>query len=912
MLGAKVIARNIGTNIAAEAISEADGYFRFPLLKVGTYNVSVTAAGFKEATRQGIQLSVGQKLRPEFNLEIGAITEVVEVKGDAPTAIADTAGSVIGAVLSTAEVENLPIVSRNIYNYFLLSPGVQGLSSATFGTTSFTFGGSEKTAWNTDGLDNTQRGNSRQIRMVISTPEAVEETQVLANGYSAEFGRASGGQVNVILKSGTNAFHGSAMYLYRATDMQARPSLAAINPPNRSWHDDAFTLGGPILKDRLFFFTQFEDNPYTLPAPITITSANAAALQLPSSQTGFSPFYEIYHTYTGKVNYKLNDSNSGYLRYSRFTNSQPYNTSGLTVPSAGTNFHDLMNAGGAQLATVLSPTLLNELRGGVIRREQHRAPSPSCNASSALIAISGVATIGCDPVSVSSSVEQSAQLVDNVTWTHGRSTWKAGVDYQNTHFDVLQSKNRQFTFGGLAAANGRAAVSPLNQYLDVEQGLTDPATGKPYTYTQLSYDGGVSTLSTSFNFVNFFLQDEFRITPRFTINVGVRYELMLMPGLDPNAPYPLSRKVNNDAKDVAPRFSFNWSPFKDGKTVVRGAYGIYYDVPNLALIYNAALVNGDKFLSYSIAGTDPNAPAFPNVPAVSASNYIVPPSINVFASGFRNAYQEQVNFQIQREVVAGWIATAGYNWAALRHGLYSVNVNVGAPASYLADGRPVFGTVRPNPQFNQINVLESGGNTNYNALFLNLQKRLSKGLVLNLSYTYSHTLGDTLGEGAAVEDPTNARRDYGNLDNDLRHYFVGQAIYEFHPAQQSLRWARDIQLSTMMFFNSGYPINVVSGIDLNHDGILNDRPVFVGRNNLYGPPLRQIDARLQKAFAVREGIRLIGLIEAENLLNSTNANCSTSTGCSGAVVNTAGAADFGRITSARTARNVQFGAKLTF
>jgi hypothetical protein len=153
---------------------------------------------------------------------------------------------------------------------------------------------------------------------------------------------------------------------------------------------------------------------------------------------------------------------------------------------------------------------------------------------------------------------------------------------------------------------------------------------------------------------------------------------------------------------------------------------------------------------------------------------------------------------------------------------------------------------------------------------------------------------------------------YGNADDDVRHYVVGQALYEPRFGNSGLHWLNGFELSSTMFYNSGYPINVTSGIDLNKDGNLNDRPLFTGRNSVTGPSILQVDARLQRVFTVFEKYRLIGSLETENLLNSTNPNCSTSGGCTGAVVSTAGAVDFGRFTSARTARNVQFGVKFTF
>src|SRR5262249_708460 len=148
---------------------------------------------------------------------------------------------------------------------------------------------------------------------------------------------------------------------------------------------------------------------------------------------------------------------------------------------------------------------------------------------------------------------------------------------------------------------------------------------------------------------------------------------------------------------------------------------LFYDVPPLSIIYNAAQVNGNRFLSYQVAGGAANAPSFPTIPAAGLSSQIVPPSINAFDLGFHNTYQQQMNVQIQRDLGWNWIMTAGYNLALARHGLYANNINLGTPTAFLADGRPVFGGTKLNPQFNQINLITSGGNTNYNAMFVNLK-----------------------------------------------------------------------------------------------------------------------------------------------------------------------------------------------
>jgi hypothetical protein len=602
------------------------------------------------------------------------------------------------------------------------------------------------------------------------------------------------------------------------------------------------------------------------------------------------------------------------VRYNRFTNHQPGAGSGLNIADRATDFHDHMNSGGVQLATVLTPNLVNELRGGAIQRTQERYPTGPGNANGAYITITNVAGFGYDPLATTLNTELSSEIVDNLTWTHGRSTWKAGVDIQHTNFDIHTPQNRNFTFGGLAASSARPAVSALNQYLYTTQGLIDPTTGKPYTYSLFQEDGGNPLLNINFNFVNFFVQDEFRVTPRLTLNLGVRYEAILYPSLDQNAPFALSRSIPDDLKDWAPRVAFNWAPFADLKTVVRGAFGMFYDVPGLSTFYTAAQTNGDQFLSYQIAGTAAGAPTFPNVPTLSAVNLIVAPSINAFSPNLRNTYQLQSNLQIQREVMRNLSLTVGYNYAAEREGLFAQNINLGTPVSFLADGRAVFGgaSSRVNPEFNQINLIQSGANTNYNGLFVNIQKRLSAGFQFAMTYTWSHALSDNIGEGGVGEDPLNLRRDYGNAGTDVRHNIVLQGLYEPRFKSDSLRWINGFELSTMTYYNSGYPINIISGVDLNNDGVLNDRPLYVAQNSIYGPAMLQVDARLARSFTLRDRYRIQPLIEAENLLNSTNAACSTTTGCTAAVVNTATAADFGRITSARTARNVQFGVKFFF
>ncbi|MBY0504884.1 MAG: TonB-dependent receptor [Bryobacteraceae bacterium] len=904
--GAQVAARNTGTNVELTATTNEQGYYRFPLLKVGDYELRVSATGFSEFRQSGIILTVGKQARLDVTLKVGALTDSVTVNADA--AIVDPGKIAQGIVMDEKEVRSLPITSRNVYNFHLLGPGVKGIPSTGFGTTQFTFGGSNRSTWTVDGLDNTARRNARQIRLVISTPESVQEMQVISGAYSAEFGRAAGGVINVVSRSGTNDLHGSGMGLYRPLEATARAPLAAVRA-DQSWYMVAGNLSGALKRDRLWYFINDEFNPLKQPQPVTILAANATALNLPASDLGNSPFGETFHTPSGKLNYKLNEKNSGFIRYNRFTNDQPGGGGGLTTISRSLSFEDRMNGGAAQLATILSPNLLNEFRFGVNRRAETRETYVPGQANGAQININNVANFGVNPLAGSGSVEASTQFIDNLSWTRGRHTLKTGIDYQTTNFDVRSALTRLFSFNGLAAVTGvRGAVTPLDQYLNTTRGAVDPATQRPYTYTQLSQDIGENNIRLRFHFVNLFLQDEYRVNSRLTLNLGVRYELILFPVLDDQAPYELSRRINNDKNNIAPRIGLSYSPFQDGKTVIRAGYGLFYDSPSLSLVSNGAQVNGRRILNYTVPGTDARAPVFPNLLATTDPAFQTPPNVTAFPRDFQVMYAHNASLQIERQIFQDLSLNLQYSYWGHRFGAYARDINLSAPVSTLADGRPVYrGSLgRPDPRFRQINLIESGGISNYNGLDITLRKRFQKGILLSASYSWSHALADTELDGTTISDPSNRRRDYGNASTDVRHNFTAQGLYA-----PSFRFFRGFEFSSVFFYNSGYPINAQAGADLNNDLILNDRMAGRGRNAFPGPDFAQMDVRLARKIRFRERHTLELIAESENFFNRFNPGCSIAS-CTAAVVNRDGAADFGRITATRPGRVFQFGMRYSF
>jgi hypothetical protein len=910
--GAAVTVRSTLTNQRFETATDAEGYYRFPLLQVGEYELTVAASGFGEYRQSGLSLQVGQQARLNVTLKVGASAEAVTVQAD--VSMVDTAGQTAqGEVLNELAMRTLPVTSRNVYNLHLIGPGVKGIPSTGFGTTQFLFGGSNRSTWTVDGIDNTQRNSSRQIRLVISTPESVEEMQVMSGAYSAEFGRAAGGLINVVSRSGTNDLHGSGMFERRPVDTAARPPLSA-SKPDQPWWMIAGNVAGPLKRDRLWFFINYEYNPYKLPSPVTIDPAAARALGLPASDLGNSPFGETFHTPSAKLNFRLSDRNTGFIRYSRFTNDQPGGGGGLTTISRSTTFEDRMNGGAAQLATILSPKLLNELRFGINRRSQIRETYVPGAPNGAQVNITGVASFGVNPLAGSDGVELSTQIIDNLTWMRGKHTLKIGFDFQNTGLQNRSALSRVYTFGGLSAAPGRPAVSPLDQYLLTVSGATDPSTGRPYAYTQLSQQIGQRDVPLTFNFLNGFAQDEWRVRPNLTLNAGVRYELILFPTLDNDAPHPLSRQLNNDYNNFAPRFGFSWSPFHDTRTVVRGGYGMFYDSGSLSLVTSAAQVNGRRVLSYTIPGTDPNAPRYGEfLSSTSPLFSATAPDINVFPSHYQVMYGHNATLQIEREVVRNLAVNVQYGYWGHRFGPAAEDINTGAPVRFLSDGRPVYAgsAGRPDPRFRRILLIDTGSNSSYNALDVTVRKRFSAGLQFSATWSWSHALSDSDLQGGSVTDPSSRRLDYGSSNGDVRHNLVIQGLYAPHFAAPSLRWVNGFEFSAVTFYNSGFPVTAVSGTDLNNDLTVNDRLPGRARNSFGGPDYVQIDSRLSRRFRFRERYTLELIAESENLTNRLNANCSIE-GCTSAVVNRDGAPDFLRITSARNGRQVQFGFRFGF
>ncbi len=890
IVGADIKTKNLETGFERSAVSTQSGDFEVPLLP-GRYQLSVSAKGFATFTQTGIVVQLAKASTLDIRLSVAASQQSVTVEGDAT--ILNTTTSDVSGDINAKAMENMPLTTRNTFNLALFAPGFNGRRDDEFGNPTFAFGGMQRRAFLIDGIDNTQRGGPG--RLGIFAPETIQEVRVLANSMDAEYGRTVGGMISMITRGGTNEYHGGGLALLRRPGFVARPSLAATKAFEQ-WATYSGNIGGPIIKNTLLFYASGEYEPYNYPRAVTISAANAKALNLPVSDLGSSPFKQRFQTFLGRVDYQIDDRNTVYVRYNDYWDPSKYNTSGgLLVTSADNNFDDRNVTWASQWTHILSPASVNEFRIGSLEREFFRPPVSGKLAPT--VSISGVATLGTDPSANQYYFEHQFDFIDGLSYRRGRHQLKFGFDIATIHVISKDRLTQTFSFAN------------LTNYLNTVNGLTNPATGTTNWYAQLTQAFGTNSADHTTNSYNFYAQDAFQVTPKLTLSYGIRYEFLQYPKLDPNAPLADSRTIRRDPYNWAPRFGFAWRA--TDQTVIRGGFGVFYDTLNLRLLSQVIRQNGSNVLSYTITPTTPGAPVFPNLLG-SPAGTLTKPNVTTFAPDFKQLRMQQANLQVERALGRNFSVTVGTQYYGGRHIPVLLDVNLGAPIGFLADGRPAFSNAnRPNPNFNQVQQLSSVATSLYYGGFLAVSKRFSHGFQFTGSYTlgWAFNVNDSTGDtGANVTDATNLRRDYGHSSSDQRHRFVLAAVWQ--PRTRNLlldRW----MIAPNITITSAFPVNVSQGTDLNGDGVNNDRPLFRGRNDVTGYGFKEVNLRISRTLRYRERYSLELIGEAENLLNSLNAACSTA-GCTGAVVNTFNAADFKRITSATDSRQIQLGGRIRF
>lgn len=872
--GVTVTVLNVDTGTSQSVVSNESGLYRATLLPLGAYRVTAELQGFKKFEQTGVTVGAGQTATVNLTLEVGDLNETISVTADAP--VVDTAKVDAGRNLNENEVKNLPLVSRNPYNFALLQPGVTGFENSEFGVPRFSANGTLlRINYQIDGNTNTQKDRAG-LRLLPVSEVMVREVKVVTSGYAPEFGQTTGLVYNAITPSGTNQFRGAGAYRFRRKAFSAFPFFFQGPRTEDRRPDtkvDTFTaeLGGPVVKDKLHFFTGFENTYRDLSAQsvITILPENAARIGL-APQPAVVPREQTARFFIGKLDYQLNPSHRLTGRTIVFRNDSPNNIGGgLTSIERTNDFLDAMESTSGQLVSSFGSRMLNELRVQYARRVQSREANELTGIGPA-INIPGIAQFGGSNAGSADAgfgfTQGIFQVVNNFTYIRGNHSYKFGGDIQLIDDKRTSTLFQLYTFPSIDA------------YLAARSGTN------PRSYTNYSELIGNPDFEMQSSGYSFFVQDDWRVTPNLKFIYGLRYDFYNYPEGDPTAPFSYSQSYSDDGNNFGPRFGLAYTFGADRRQVIRASSGIMYDQMLLGAYETAIQNSGNpQRINVTLQGTAANAPAFPGTLGNLPPGFTLPrQSITTVDPDFQVARTFQNNVQYERAFGQNFYGSAGYTF--VRGNLLPVIVNINPinPVGQLADGRPVFSTTindqtRLDSRFNQINVVQSRGDSTYNAVMLQFGKRLSGGIQFDINYTLGKgTDNAPLTTALAVQgddgvgDPTNLDRDEGPNALDTRHSFAGSIVLQPRFDVEGILGAiaNGNQLGLMLQFNSGLPINLRSATDLNGDGILADRPLFVGRNSLYLPARYNVDARFSRFIPFGGTRRLEVAAEFKNLFNT--------------------------------------------
>jgi len=881
--GASVLVRHLGTNQTHTSVSNSDGAFRFGYLPVGEYELKAESKGFAATTRNFIA-TIGQIMDMAIRLEVAKTQVSVTIDEGSP--VIETARTQVAETVIPKDIEDLPLNGRNFLDLALLLPGVSRTNTGNvqkFAETSAVPGTGISVAGqrnlNNSFIVDGASGNDDSVELAGTyySQEVIQEFQVITNGAIAEFGRASGGFINIVTRGGTNEFHGGAYGFLRNQRLDSRNPLAVSRDP-LTQVQYGFSLGGPIIKSRSFFFSNFEQSRRQDSNIITIAPANVALINArlnainfrgPRIETGLVPGGYNTTNFFSHVDHYFGDHNRFSVTYNFYdidaTNART--VGGLNSVSRGTDLRNRDHTINAQNITTVTSRLLNEFH---FQFRRSRLGAPAIDQAGPAVNISGIASFGTATSSPTERDIDLYQFSDSFGAALGKHSVKGGAEmiYNDLDIDFPGATQGVYTFTNLA--NFLAGT-----YSQFQQAFGAPS------QRQKNPNFGV------------FVQDEWRARRDLTINIGLRYDLQFLP--DP---------INTDRDNVSPRFGFAYSPSE--KTVIRGSFGIYYDRIPTRATSNALQRDGSKYIVTILGPTAAGAPVFPNVLAAQPSVLVTKPSITRIDPNIENSNSQQANLQIERELPHGVSASLGYLYLRGRNLILSRNVNVPTCAN------AALNLCRPDSNFGNISRYEGSGDSIYNGMVVSVNKRQGKWMSARVSYTFSKAI-DNSGNFffSTPQDNANLHDERGLSDNDQRHRLTLSGSFNTpSPGKGSL--AKQIyggfQLSWIFSYASRLPFNVLYGSDRNADTNNNDRPVGVGRNTGRGFDFSSFDMRLSRRFSFTERLHLDLLVEGFNLLNRSNFSVPNNTFGNG----TTPLVTFGRPTAAFDPRQVQVGFKLAF
>lgn len=870
--GVTVSVMHLETNTTRAVTTNESGVFRAPLLPLGSFRVTFILSGFDKHERTGITLTAGQTVVLNVTLSVGGLQESLVVTADTPPV--DLAKTDVGRNITEREVKNLPLVSRNPYNFALLEGGVTGFENEEFGVPRFAINGQMlRINYQVDGNTNTQKDRAG-LRLLPMSEVMIGEVQIVSSGYAPEFGQTTGMVYNAVTPSGTNGLKGDFGYRFRRKSFSAWPFGTTevqrqneANKPDNSLDIVTATAGGPIKRDRVFYYGGFERTFQALDNAITIDPAVITQIGL-AQQPVTVPASRAATFFIGKVDIRLTGAHRLSLRTNTFRNDNPYQTGGgLTAVERANDFKDVMFSTSGQLISTLSGNILNELRVQYANRRNERSNSDP-NVSGASVNITGVVNFGPAPTHGEIFEQGITQVINNTTWLRGNHGFKAGIDVQWVNDFRSVALPTTYTFPTVQA------------YLNARSGAN------PRGYTTFAQTIGEPSLSFDDALVSFFAQDDWKVNADLKVLYGLRYDYYLYPEGIAGSPY--AQTFNRDKNNVSPRLGFAWTVGADRLSVIRGSTGLMYDQPLLAVIQQAYENTGfpNRF-SVSLNPGNNNAPNFPNtlssVPpgtALTSATVVAPATDYVTSRTWQNSLTYEKAFDSRYSASVGVRYARGWDLPVIT----DVNLVGITPVRRLADGRGVYSatqnaSTRIDPRFNRVRLVQSIGESTYTGMTLQLTKRWSGGAQFNLNYTLGKG-EDTAPLGGATlavqgdtnrADPENLEIDRGPNQLDIRHTFNGSIVAisrveRFNPFIN--RVLTDNQIGVMIQFNSGQPDTVNSNLDLNLDGVAGDRPLFVGRNSMYVPQRYNVDLRYSRFFSLGGARKVEIQAEFKNVFNT--------------------------------------------
>jgi hypothetical protein len=925
---AKVTVSNEARGVNRSLETNGSGIFSAPGLLPGAgYKVAVNAQGFAPYSTNDINLEVGQSLNLSIALAVGSTTTSVEIN-EAAQLLNDTKTDV-SQVVGTTDIMNLPINGRRVDQFVLNTAGVT--NDATFGLLSFR-GVAGNNSFLLDGNDNTEQfydENAGRTRIASQiSADAVEQFQVVSSNVSAEYGRAMGGVVNTVTKSGTNQLHGSAFYFLRSTGFDAHDPFSAINPTEHRIQTGG-TVGGAIIKNKLFFFLSTDITRRNFPmtdsqvkvgfvdtanqvwltcaTPATPAQCNAINALLPRF-FGQVPRTASNDLYFGRLDYHVNDKNTlsasfNYLRWKSPNGIQTgiSSTTGAAITGNGDDTVFVRN-GKATWTYIPTGNIVNTFRYGLdTDRQADGFDQAELGGGLGYLDVS-VAGVQLGPATYlprTQPLEVRHEFADDVSWVKGKHTIKFGASVEHVRDTINTLTNRYGSYTYPTVTSFAQDYTGNTTGTKNWSAFSQTVTGNPLVTYPIK-DLGI------------YLQDQYQASSRLSITVGARYEYSFAPA--PPTANPLfpqtGQKFHSGPLNLMPRVGLSYRI--DDKTVLRAGVGTYFARLVGGLIDDSYTGNGMYQVADSLTSSNPTllaaGPVFPNILAAPVTGLTSGAStLDVYAPNLKTPYSEQANIAIERQLSKDTVLTVS---GIFTHGvnLYgSQDLNVPALAgsyTYIIDnvaGQQVgtyttqtYTGARPNTNFASINELTNGVSSFYDALVTSVEKRFSRGLQMSGSYTWAHEIDDGQGAGASSNNifgfsttPWSYNGNYafekGSGLLDQRHRFVYSFVWTPVFTQKTDFFSRYVvnnwQLSSITTIQSGRPTGSAQ-IHFNDtpitgsifsstlNGFNNTRVPFLPVDTLYTPWVQQENFRITKYFPFTEHVMGSFSFEAFNIANN--------------------------------------------